>query len=103
MRSCKNPVGGESQPGISTGITGKAGVAGLSNERELPLILLGVADPVLADKNGDGLGAADCLFQRRDPPEARAKRAAVEEGAEPLRAQPAVQLRRGGFRRCGRS
>ena len=67
-------------------------VAGLPNERKLPLILLGVADPVRAHEDRDGLGAADRLFQRRDPPQARAKRAAIEEGAEAPRAEPAVQL-----------
>ena len=72
-------------------------VSGLPNERELPLILLSIADPVLADENGHSFRAADCLFKRRNPPEARPKRVAVEEGTETLRAKPAVQLPSGGF------
>jgi len=48
---------------------------------------------MLADEDGDGLGSADRVFERRDPSQARPKRAAVEEGAEALGAEPAVQLR----------
>ena len=101
VRSCKEP----GRRGIAARHQHRdhreRGVAGLPDERELALILLGVADPVLADEDRDGLGAADRLFERRNPPEARAKRAAVEEGAEALRAQPAVQLRRGGVVAAG--
>jgi len=77
------------------------GVRGLPNEREFALILLGIAKPVLAYQDGHGLRAADCLFQRRKPPKARAKRSAVEEGSEALGAKPAIQLSRGNFIAAG--
>lgn len=51
---------------------------------------------MLADQDGDGLGAADRVFERRDPSEARTKLAAVKKGAKALGGQPAVQLRSGG-------
>ena len=71
-------------------------LAGLADQRELALILLGIAEPMRADQDGDGLGAADRVFERRNPAQARTKRAAVEKGAEALLVEPAVQLRCGG-------
>src|SRR5208337_2878305 len=70
----------------------EGGLAGLADERELPLILLDVADPVRPDENRSGARAADRLFERRDPAQAGAERAAVEEGAQALLTEPAVQL-----------
>src|SRR5262245_11609057 len=52
---------------------------------------------MLADEDSDGLVPVDRLFERQNPPEVRAKRVAVEEGAKAFRAKPAVQLRSGGF------
>jgi hypothetical protein len=51
---------------------------------------------MLADENGDRLRAADRVLERRDPAQAWTKLAAVEEGAEALGAEPAVQFRSGG-------
>ena len=48
--------------------------------------------PVRPDENCNGARATDRLFERRDPAQAGAKRAAVEEGAQALLAEPAVQL-----------
>src|ERR1700722_20691964 len=55
-------------------------VTALPNQCEFTLVLLGVANTVAADEDRDRLGAADCVFEGRDPPEASAKRAAVEKG-----------------------
>ncbi len=74
----------------------ECGVAGLPDQRELALILLGVAEPMRADQDGAGLGSSDRVLERRHPPQARAKLSAVEEGAEALGAEPSVQLRGGG-------
>ena len=57
----------------------EGGLAGLADQRELALILLGIAEPMRADQDGDGLGAADRVFKRRNPAQARTKRAAVEK------------------------
>ena len=72
------------------------GLVGLTNQGELALILLGVADPMLAKENGDGAGAVDGLFERRDPRKPWAEFAAVKEGGEALAAKPSIQFRRGG-------
>ena len=58
----------------------------------LALVVLAGADPVLADDEGDGLGSADRIFERRDPSKARTQRTAFEESCEDLGGQPAVQL-----------
>jgi hypothetical protein len=72
-------------------------LAGLMRMRlPLALLVMGGADPVLADDEGDGLGSADHIFERRDPSEARTRRTAFEESCEALGGQPAVQLRSGG-------
>jgi hypothetical protein len=53
--------------------------------------LLGVADPVLTDKDDDGAGAPYGVFKGRDPPKAWPQLAAIEKGGEALVAQPIVQ------------
>ncbi|VFU10525.1 protein of unknown function [Methylocella tundrae] len=71
-------------------------IAHLPHQSELTLILLGVANPVGTDEDGDSIGLSNRVFERRDPAKTRAKLTAVKEGTEALGAQPAVQLRRGG-------
>jgi hypothetical protein len=56
--------------------------------------LLGVADPVASDKDGNGVGATDCVFKRRDPTETRSKLASVKESMNATGAEPLVQIRR---------
>jgi hypothetical protein len=52
--------------------------------------LLGVTDPVASYKDGDGIGAADCVFERRNPAKTRTKLAAVKERVEALGAEPSI-------------
>lgn len=56
---------------------------------------------MFADENCDSFGEADRLLVRRNPPEAGAKRVAVEEGAEALGTKPSIQLSRGNFVAAG--
>jgi hypothetical protein len=39
----------------------------LSDKSEFALVLLSVANPVASNKDGNGIGAADCVFERWDP------------------------------------
>jgi hypothetical protein len=61
----------------------KLGVVGLTNQGELALILLGVANAMLAEEDGDGAGAVDGLFERRDPWETWTKFAPVKKVERP--------------------
>ena len=77
-REAEDPVGGEAQPGISTGIIGPVfGALG-----RVALASLGVADPVLTDKDDDGVGAPDGVFKGRNT-EDLPKLAAIEKVEKP--------------------
>jgi hypothetical protein len=56
--------------------------------------LLRVTDPVASNKDGDGIRAADCVFQRRDPTKTWTKLILVKERAEATIPEPTVQLTR---------
>ena len=79
----------------------KRRLASLADQREFALILLGVADAVLAEKDGDRAGTVDRVFKPRNPSKARSKLAAVIKGGQALGAQPTVQFRRAGFVAAG--